>query len=401
MNTFTFLARLGITFSLQCRMKEAEDTLLRALCGQNKLLDTEHPFLVVTLNGLAFLYSIQGRLEEAKAMYHRVIQIQERHWGSVVSKGLCSLKTIALMNSDQHNTEKTDQFLWDILKISGQNNRDYLSTQGALGCLGELDMLQGKLPEAENILLKALGEPKRLLGVKRLDSLYTMTGLADLYLSQEKLQEAEALCLKVVRGYEETLGRDIITTAFALLQLGSVYLAQRRFEEAKKIYLEILKKPMRKPGLEPHLAMFAALDLGWLYHIRGRFRGAESMFRRALGGFEVWLGPNHKQTLVLVSRLGHLCMEQDRADKAEPLLARALHGYEETIGPAGFAQSREALEAVADMGMLRLSQDQQREARGYLRRAHDGYMSLLGPDHARTRQPQTVLRELEWLSVFD
>ncbi|KAM3489527.1 hypothetical protein MY3957_007197 [Beauveria namnaoensis] len=198
----------------------------------------------------------------------------------------------------------------------------------------------------------------------------------------------------LIRGYEGTLGRDIITTAFALLQLGSVYLAQRRFEEAKKIYLEILKKPMRKPGLEPHLAMFAALDLGWLYHIRGQFRGAESMFRRALGGFEAWLGPNHKQTLVLVSRLGHLCMEQDRADKAEPLLARALHGYEETIGPAGFAQSREALEAVADMGMLRLNQGQQREARGYLRHAHDGYMSLLGPDHARTRQTQTVLREL-------
>ncbi|KAM3534696.1 hypothetical protein MY4038_002108 [Beauveria bassiana] len=137
--------------------------------------------------------------------------------------------------------------------------------------------------------------------------------------------------------------------------------------------------------------MFAALDLGWLYHIRGQFRGAESMFRRALGGFEPWLGPNHKQTLVLVSRLGHLCMEQDRADKTEPLLARALRGYEETIGPAGFAQSREALEAVADMGMLRLSQGQQREARGYLRRAHDGYMSLLGADHARTRQTQTVL----------
>ncbi|KAM3480323.1 hypothetical protein MY5147_001245 [Beauveria neobassiana] len=254
-----------------------------------------------------------------------------------------------------------------------------------------------KAVEAAKLWLSLPGNTRWLLVYDNYDA----AKLTDLYLSQEKLQEAEALCLKVVRGYEETLGRDIITTAFALLQLGSVYLAQRRFEEAKKIYLEILKKPMRKPGLEPHLAMFAALDLGWLYHIRGRFRGAESMFRRALGGFEVWLGPNHRQTLVLVSRLGHLCMEQDRADKAEPLLARALHGYEETIGPAGFAQSREALEAVADMGMLRLSQDQQREARGYLRRAHDGYMSLLGPDHARTRQPQTVLRELEWLSVFD
>ncbi|KAM3556999.1 hypothetical protein MY1884_004744 [Beauveria asiatica] len=125
------------------------------------------------------------------------------------------------------------------------------------------------------------------------------------------------------------------------------------------------------------------------------------MFRRALGGFEAMLGPNHKQTLGLVSRLGHLCMEQHRADKAESLLARALRGYEETIEPAGFAQSQEALQAVADMGMLRLSQGQQREARGYLWRAHDGYMTLLGPYHAKTRQIQRVLRELEWLSVFD
>ncbi|KAM3454270.1 hypothetical protein MY3296_003155 [Beauveria thailandica] len=103
------------------------------------------------------------------------------------------------------------------------------------------------------------------------------------------------------------------------------------------------------------------------------------MFRRALGGFEAMLGPNHKQTLGLVSRLGHLCVEQHRADKAESLLARALR----------------------DIGMLRLSQGQQREARGYLRRAHDGYRTLLGPDHAKTRQIQRVLRELEWLSVFD
>ncbi|KAM3534675.1 hypothetical protein MY4038_002087 [Beauveria bassiana] len=194
--------------------------------------------------------------------------------------------------------------------------------------------------------------------------------LGQLYTSQDLPDDAENMYSLAVRGCERAYGPD---------------------NEAKKIYLEILKKPMRKSGLEPHLAMFAALDLGWLYHIRGQFRGAESMFRRALGGFEPWLGPNHKQTLVLVSRLGHLCMEQDRADKTEPLLARALRGYEETIGPAGFAQSREALEAVADMGMLRLSQGQQREARGYLRRAHDGYMSLLGADHARTRQTQTVL----------
>ncbi|OAA43351.1 kinesin light chain 1 [Beauveria brongniartii RCEF 3172] len=275
-------------------------------------------------------------------------------------------------------------------KISFARNQDRIedSDQPILHALGQLYTSHELLDDAENMYSLAVRGCERTYGPDHVNTFTFLARLGITFGLQCRMKEAEDTLLRALCGQEQ------------LLDTKHPFLVGR-FEEAKNIYLEIPEKPMRKPGPEHNTAMFAALDLRWLYHIQNQFRKAEAMFRLALGGFEAMLGPNHKQTLGLVSRLGHLCMEQDLADKAEPLLARALRGYEEMIEPTGFAQSREALAAVADMGMLRLSQGQRREARGYLRRAHDSYMTLLGPDHARTRQTQTVLRELEWLSVFD
>jgi len=62
---------LGLLYSDQGRLAEAEAMYQRALAGKEKALGPEHTSTLNTINNLGNLYINQGRLVEAEAMYQR------------------------------------------------------------------------------------------------------------------------------------------------------------------------------------------------------------------------------------------------------------------------------------------------------------------------------------------
>ena len=63
--------RLGLLYSDQGKMKEAEDMYLRALTGKEKTWGPEHTSTLDTVNNLGLLYSDQGKMKEAEDMFQR------------------------------------------------------------------------------------------------------------------------------------------------------------------------------------------------------------------------------------------------------------------------------------------------------------------------------------------
>ncbi|CAH0028564.1 unnamed protein product [Clonostachys rhizophaga] len=72
---------LGLLYSDQGKMQEAEEMYLRALRGKEKAWGPDHTSTLDTVNNLGLLYSVQGKRQEAEEMYLRALRGYEKAIG--------------------------------------------------------------------------------------------------------------------------------------------------------------------------------------------------------------------------------------------------------------------------------------------------------------------------------
>lgn len=77
----TFFFKVGSTFDLLGRYREAETMLRRALERREKVLGPDHPDTLSSVNALGCVLESQGQYEEAKRMIRRALEERERMLG--------------------------------------------------------------------------------------------------------------------------------------------------------------------------------------------------------------------------------------------------------------------------------------------------------------------------------
>ncbi len=73
---------LGNLYSFQGRLSEAEAMYERALRGYEKALGAKHTSTLDTVNNLGLLYRSQSRLREVEAMYERALRGYQKALGA-------------------------------------------------------------------------------------------------------------------------------------------------------------------------------------------------------------------------------------------------------------------------------------------------------------------------------
>ncbi|KAK1837902.1 NB-ARC and TPR domain protein, partial [Colletotrichum chrysophilum] len=308
---------LGLLYSDQGRLKEAEAMYERALQGYEKALGPDHTSTLVTVNNLGILYKNQGRLKEAEAMHERALQGKEKALGP-----------------------------------------DHTSTLDTIHSLGILYKDQGLLKEAEAMYERALQGYEKALGPDHISTLNTVNNLGLLYSDQGRLKEAEAMYNQALQGYEKALGPDHISTLNTVNNLGLLYSDQGRLKEAEAIYDRALQGFEKALGPDHTSTLSTVNNLGSLYKNQGRLKEAEAMYERALQGYEKALGPDHTSTLMTVNNLGLLYKNQGRLKEAEAMHERALQGCEKALGP----DHTSTLMTVNNLGLLYSDQGRLKEA---------------------------------------
>ncbi|KAK7973201.1 hypothetical protein PG988_007335 [Apiospora saccharicola] len=173
---------LGDLYSDQGKMAEAEAIypLLRPgqdrrgrddiLTGTEKARGLDHISTLDTVNNLNILYSDQGRMDEAEAIYQRALQGYEKAWGPDYIFTLDTVNNLGLLYSEQGKMDEAEtiyQRALPPLLRAGQNGRgrgdvltgtgpDHTSTLDTVNNLGNLYSEQGKIDEAEVIYQRAL-----------------------------------------------------------------------------------------------------------------------------------------------------------------------------------------------------------------------------------------------------
>ncbi|KAL2808184.1 hypothetical protein BJX63DRAFT_424818 [Aspergillus granulosus] len=81
-STLDTVHNLGLLYSNQGKLKEAEELYQRALSGYEKALGPDHTSTLITANNLGLLYSDQGKLKEAEELYQRALSGYEKTLGA-------------------------------------------------------------------------------------------------------------------------------------------------------------------------------------------------------------------------------------------------------------------------------------------------------------------------------
>jgi eukaryotic-like serine/threonine-protein kinase len=218
---------------------------------------------------------------------------------------------------------------WEIRRREmGGNHPDTLETVGAIGTVYRED---GKLSEAEPLLLQAMNGLSAALGAENPQALAAAHNVALLYYGQGKLPEAESLLLRLREVYQRAQGATGRETLEATNSLAVVYLAQNKLEEAQRLLADIVEMCRSGLGIKHPSTITVLSNLGLAYRLQGKLPEAERCFAEVLGVRREMLGSEHPETLYSMASLGALYVQLRQPDKAEPLLNEALPGCRKAL----------------------------------------------------------------------
>jgi tetratricopeptide (TPR) repeat protein len=236
-----FLHMLGMLFSDQGRLKDAEAMYERALRGYEKVWGLEHTSTLNTVNNLGNLYKGQRRLKDAEAIYERALRGYEKVWGVEHTLTLNTVNNLGNLYKGQGRLKDTEAMYEQALRGKEKAwGPEHTSTLDTVNNLGTLYLDQGRLKDAEAMYEWALRGYEKAWGLEHTSTLNTVNNLGNLYSDQGRLKDAEAMYERALRGYEKALDSQVATYVPALntmQNLAALYVDVGRLLDAELFYV--------------------------------------------------------------------------------------------------------------------------------------------------------------------
>lgn len=180
---------LGAVLRDQKKFNDSEYWIRKSLAGRERLLGNDHLETLRSVNHLALLLSMMGRLEEAEQMARRAVSGSEAAMGRDHHLTFMSVHThgkiLRLQGRYDAATEQCRRALDGFIKVLGPENR------GTLRCLQSLAFIeeaQGSYSEAERLLQQVVDGNIKTLGSDHqhtLDSVNDLKRVSTLYNRQK------------------------------------------------------------------------------------------------------------------------------------------------------------------------------------------------------------------------
>jgi tetratricopeptide (TPR) repeat protein/CHAT domain-containing protein len=285
------LQGLARVVAAQNRPDEADRLGLQAVDQARKLAatpadvegDDGSALLASSLDGLARIYQVQGRLAEAEPLIREVIACRAR----------------ALGEGHPLHSE-------------------------AMRNLAALFASQGKYAEAMTLEEGALASLRKSLGDAHPETIQALSGLAELHWQKGDTAKAEELFTQVADAERVRVGEDHVDHARAVQQLARLYLAMNNISAAEVRYRQVIDIFEKAHGDE-HPEYAAALhDLAGLHQQTGDLGTAEHLYQRAREIRQQHLGDAHPDHAQSLHGLASVYQAMNRFDEAGPLFRQAL-----------------------------------------------------------------------------
>ena len=275
----------------------------------------------------AFLHD--HRLEEAEevldALTPHVLAVSETN--AVIE--LMFRNQLALLRRHQGRLAEAEEVLLEGLgKVDGSFGSQHPEHYRTLHNLGSVRLQMGKPDEAEADLRVALAGLDQALGAEHLDRQRVKHQLARLLAQVGRTEEAESFCREILAAFEASVGVDHNVALSTTNLLGVLLLEQGKLEEGEALLRGAAERGAAKYGENSPNVLHSKANLGAAFTKQRRFPEAEVMLRDVLAIREQ-IEPESINILTTLTNLAHSVSEQTREAEAKVLLERVVKRAEE------------------------------------------------------------------------
>ena len=304
---------------------EAEKQFEVALELRRRVLGSENPATLNTMNNLATVYWYQSKFAQAEALDSQTLAIRRRVLGPEDPKTLDSMNNLALVYHDEGKYPQAEALNSQTLEIRRRRSGpEDPATLDLMNNLARDYQSEGKYAQAEALNSRTLEIRRRLLGPEHPQTLGSMNNLADAYMQEGKYAQAEALLSEAIEIRTRTQGPDHPLTLVAMHNLGVAYADDGKYAQAEEMFGRTLESMRRVLGPEHAYTLADLSERTSMYQRQGKYALAETYGAQAVAGRRHTLGAEDPDTLASEADLALACLSQKKFAEAEPLAREAL-----------------------------------------------------------------------------
>jgi tetratricopeptide (TPR) repeat protein len=387
------LFNIGTSTFILGKYDKAETMHRQALQGNIKMLGTEHPYTLSSMNDLARVLERQGKYDEAETMYRQVLQRSNRVLGTEHPDTLTSMKDLALVFEGQGKYNEAETMLRQVFenrtKVLGTENPGTLISMSLVARMLEK---QGKYDEAKTMHQQALQLHTKVLGTEHPHTLTSMSDLGHVFEGQGKYDEAETLHQQALQLYTKVLGTEHPYTLSSMNNLARVLERQGKYDEAKTLHQQALQLRTKVLGTEHPSTLTSISNLAFVFERQGKYNEAKTMHWQVLQGSIKVLGTEHPDTLTSMSLVARMLERQGQYDEAETMHQQVLQLRTKVLG----TEHPDTLISMTDVAYMLVREGKYDEAEIMYRQVLQSSIKVLGTEH-----PDTLASMNDLARVFE
>jgi tetratricopeptide (TPR) repeat protein len=259
------LAEISNARSWMDDLDGAERAAREAVSIYRQLVDEHHPDRVMADYLLARVLNLQGRTDEAAALYENVLTAQRLLFGDMSVRVGATVNGLAQVRLNQERLDEAEPLIKEALELNQRARGDTHYMTGYLwGNLARVHLRQGQLEKAETEVRTALAIFARTLPA---DHQYVATCeylMGEIMLAMNRLPDAETLLTASMNRWKRT-DAPAWRAARSASALGETLHRAGRMNEAEKYLLEGLYSLTFGRGIDRHTRITARERLAHYY----------------------------------------------------------------------------------------------------------------------------------------
>lgn len=231
MQTLRSINNLGATLTTLGRHAEAEPYYREALATRERVLGPEHPDTLRSIGNMGMVLRILGRLDEAESYFQRSLDARRRLHGDDHRSTLRAMESLALLLNDRGDLEGAESLLREAVDRARRSlGDDHPESLPLMSNLGSVLRDCGVLDEADALGDAAVRGARAAYPRGHWETARYLADHARTRLAQGRLGEAESMLLEAHELAESLLGTGHERTRGLARTLAEVY---RRLENAE------------------------------------------------------------------------------------------------------------------------------------------------------------------------
>ncbi len=281
--TLRAMHQLAMILHDQGKIYEAAHMYEEVLSKLREVLGRFHRDTLRAMNNLALVYhyELDNRQKDAEALYQEALAGQQEMLGKIDIETIRTQTNLATLYSMTGRVAEARILLVNaIAALRDSVGNDHPNTIGTIANLAIVLAQNGEPEEAEGYFLEVLELRRKVMGPNHTDTAAAANNLGYLYFETERYEEAEKYLQAAMDIRTVNIGRDHPATLSTAANLATVHGIMGRFIEAENEFREILEAQRKVLGEEHTATLTSELDLAQSLHAQGNHAEAR---RQILG----------------------------------------------------------------------------------------------------------------------